>query len=92
MGVAAPLIFALPLALFFDATRSLAMAIIAALLVWAGLTFEAGGTITHVGSMFPQVGAFALIAYAAHRMDVRILLGMVALQLLSTGLIYFVFR
>lgn len=92
LGVAAPLIFALPLALFFDATRSLAMAIIAALLVWAGLTFEAGGTITHVGSMFPQVGAFALIAYAAHRMDVRILLGMVALQLLSTGLIYFVFR
>jgi hypothetical protein len=92
LGVAAPFIFALPLALVFGATRSLAMATVAALVVWAVLMFAPGGAITHQGSLFPQIAAFSLIAYAAHRTDVRILMALAGLQLVSTGLIYFVFR
>ncbi len=92
LGMAAPFLALLPVALLLPGTRALATAIAASLLVWAVLIFDHGGAVTHQGSFFPQLAVFALIGYAASQISWRIVAILAGLQLAALALVYFVFN
>lgn len=92
LGILAPAILGLPLALLLRSTRPLAAALLGGLGVWALVMFDAGSTITHQGSFFPQLALLALTAYVFARIDWRIGAGLAALQVLSSALVYFVYN
>lgn len=91
LGLVAPVLLLLPVALLLPGTRPLAAAIAASLLVWAALIFDPGGAVTHQGSFFPQLAVFALVGYAASHVGWRFAAVLAGLQLVALALVYFVF-
>lgn len=91
LGLVAPILLLLPVALLLPGTRPLAAAIAASLLVWAALIFDPGGAVTHQGSFFPQLAVFALVGYAASQVGWRFAAILAGLQLVALALVYFVF-
>lgn len=91
-GIAGPVLFLLPLVLLMRTMRPLASALIAALAVWILVMFEGASTITHQGSFFPQLALIALTAHLAARIDWRLGAALCAVQIVSSGLVYFVFN